>query len=305
MIEQLDGVKETVIYEKDARVKLFHNVQHEAYPLHWHAAMEIIMPLRNNYVVNVQDERIIVEQGDILIIPPGILHLIEKPKAHGERFIILCNTATMNEQHHLYSLSTFFTPYVHVKPNVDSSLHHELQTIIGSIIRTFYLDGHFKYISIYADLIKFVATLGNDLIDRALNEQVTAEDATHVANERTSASHSHLTVIYESCEYLRHHSRDDISLDDLANRAGFSKFYFSRLFKDFTGMSFVDYLNRCRISDAENLLSDPESVVTEVAMQVGFNSISTFNRVFRKFKNTTPTEFKQLSTSATYSGGLS
>ena len=87
---------------------------------------------------------------------------------------------------------------------------------------------------------------------------------------------------------------EDISLDTIADVAGFSKFHFSRLFKQFTNISFYDYLNQRRVKEAEKLLLNPNLSITEVAMRSGFSSISTFNRVFKSFKECTPTEFKNL-----------
>jgi AraC-like DNA-binding protein len=95
-------------------------------------------------------------------------------------------------------------------------------------------------------------------------------------------------------EYIGNNYTEDISLDTIADVAGFSKFHFSRLFKQFTDISFYDYLNQRRVKEAEKLLLDPHLTITEVAMRAGFSSIATFNRVFKNFKECTPTEFKNL-----------
>ncbi len=76
--------------------------------------------------------------------------------------------------------------------------------------------------------------------------------------------------------------------------AGFSKYHFTRLFKNFTGTSFYKYLNKKRIEHAEKLLVDPELSITEVALQSGFSSLSAFIRMFKLIKDCTPTEFRNL-----------
>ena len=83
-------------------------------------------------------------------------------------------------------------------------------------------------------------------------------------------------------------------LDDVASLAGFSKYHFSRLFKNFTGLSFYKYLNKKRIEQAEKLLVDPALSITEVALQSGFSSLSAFIRMFKLIKDCTPTEFRSL-----------
>ena len=90
---------------------------------------------------------------------------------------------------------------------------------------------------------------------------------------------------------------EDISLDYLADQVGFSKFHFSRLFKEYTDYNFSDYLCIRRIKAAETLLEDPDYSITEVALNSGFASISTFNRIFKQKKGITPSEHRKRCTS--------
>ena len=96
------------------------------------------------------------------------------------------------------------------------------------------------------------------------------------------------------CTYINDHCTEDLSIEKLAARAGFSKYHFSRLFKQFTGVSCYEYLISRRIAYAERLLLTPNLSITEVAMQSGFNSLSTFNRIFKTAKNCTPSSYKSL-----------
>ena len=90
----------------------------------------------------------------------------------------------------------------------------------------------------------------------------------------------------------------DISLDTLAEIAGYSKFHFSRIFKQFNSMSYLQYINLRRTRAAETLLLDPAIPITEVAMQAGFSSLSTFNRIFKEIKHCTPSSYQRFYTSA-------
>jgi AraC-like DNA-binding protein len=96
------------------------------------------------------------------------------------------------------------------------------------------------------------------------------------------------------CEYIRQHCSEDLCLDDIAALAGFSKYHFSRLFKQFTGVSFYKFLNQKRIALAEKQLSDANNSITEVAINSGFSSMSSFIRMFKQIKNCTPTEFRNM-----------
>lgn len=71
-----------------------------------------------------------------------------------------------------------------------------------------------------------------------------------------------------------------------------STFYFCKLFKKATGLTFTDYLSRVRIEKAKNLLLNPNLRVSEIAYEVGFQSLTHFNRMFRKLAGQSPTHYR-------------
>lgn len=79
MIKILNGIHETVDYNLFSSIKIYLNREAEDYPLHWHPAAEIIMPLKNNYTVVINDISYTLDEGDIFIIPPGTLHHLISP----------------------------------------------------------------------------------------------------------------------------------------------------------------------------------------------------------------------------------
>lgn len=95
-------------------------------------------------------------------------------------------------------------------------------------------------------------------------------------------------------DYINNHFAEDLSLETVASQAGFSKFHFSRLFKQYTDSTFYKYLNQKRIEFAKSLLQDPGVSVTEVAFKSGFSSLSAFLRMFKLMNNCTPTEFREM-----------
>ena len=95
-------------------------------------------------------------------------------------------------------------------------------------------------------------------------------------------------------DYINNHFTEDLSLEGVAAQAGFSKFHFSRLFKQYTDSTFYKYLNQKRIEFAKTLLQDPGVSVTEVAFKSGFSSLSAFLRMFKLMNNCTPTEFREM-----------
>lgn len=78
MIEILEGTHETINYGNPLGLRLFHNVDYEDYPEHWHTAIEIIMPIHEGYNVIIGSKKYCLKEGDILIINPGVLLIFVK-----------------------------------------------------------------------------------------------------------------------------------------------------------------------------------------------------------------------------------
>lgn len=85
----------------------------------------------------------------------------------------------------------------------------------------------------------------------------------------------------------------DITLDNIADNLNISKYYMSRIFKDITGYTIMQYLMSCRINRAKYLLEIyPEKTILDVALESGFENSSHFSRFFRKQMNITPSEYR-------------
>lgn len=165
----------------------------------------------------------------------------------------------------------------------DVDLHAEIERLLQRII-DIYPDRSepLRVPMIYSYLIQFFVCLGRHRIRR---DMLTPDSKTR----RQSDCYERLNA---SLNFINSNYMNDISVEDAARAAGFSKFHFSRLFKQFTEQTFCEYLNQRRISAAETLLLNPRLSVTDVALQSGFSSLSTFNRTFRALKSCTPSEFK-------------
>ncbi len=95
-------------------------------------------------------------------------------------------------------------------------------------------------------------------------------------------------AITQACSFIAEHAGARISLDAVARVAKMNATTFSGKFKATTGINFVDYVARTRIGKARTLLRDPQRRVCEVAYEVGFQSLSQFNRAFKKVSGQSP-----------------
>ncbi|PAW63679.1 MAG: hypothetical protein B9S36_04280 [Verrucomicrobiia bacterium Tous-C2TDCM] len=108
----------------------------------------------------------------------------------------------------------------------------------------------------------------------------------------TEENHSEPQIVVKAKRFLNAHLEEKLTLDAVASHVGVSPFYFCKLFKQATGMTLTEYVNRRRIEWAKRKLINPNSRVTEVAFDVGFQSVSQFNRSFLKYVGVSPTRFR-------------
>ena len=92
--------------------------------------------------------------------------------------------------------------------------------------------------------------------------------------------------------FIAEHQGEDLTLGAVARSVNMSAFYFCKMFRQATGLTFTDYLARIRVEKVKNLLLDPHRRISEAAFAAGFQSLSQFNRVFRKVAGEPPTGYR-------------
>jgi two-component system response regulator YesN len=81
-------------------------------------------------------------------------------------------------------------------------------------------------------------------------------------------------------------------LDEVSGKVDVSPYYFTRLFKEETGETFLEYLTRLRIERAKTLMKDPSVSIKDICAQVGYSDPNYFSRIFKKSEGKTPTEYR-------------
>ena len=99
-------------------------------------------------------------------------------------------------------------------------------------------------------------------------------------------------IVRRAKGYIASHQSAPIKLEEIARAINISTFHFCRKFKQETGLTFVTYLSRARIERAKMLLHNKDLRITEIAYEVGFQSLTHFNRTFHKFVAQSPTEYR-------------
>jgi YesN/AraC family two-component response regulator len=100
-------------------------------------------------------------------------------------------------------------------------------------------------------------------------------------------------AIQEIENYIIRYYDKDISLSQMANLYFLNEQYLCRLFKKKKGINFSDYVNRIRLDKAKQLLASSDNKIINISMQLGFNNVSYFNRLFKKYFGLTPSQYKR------------
>ncbi|MDD2961926.1 MAG: AraC family transcriptional regulator [Muribaculaceae bacterium] len=99
--------------------------------------------------------------------------------------------------------------------------------------------------------------------------------------------------IAKICDYINKNHMNQIKLSDLAETVSMSDSALSHFFKKRTNRNLVDYINDVRIGNATKMLFETTHSINEIAFLCGFNNISNFNRIFKKNRGKTPTEYRE------------
>ncbi len=282
MIPELDGTREIVAFQECPSLLFYRNVEFEEYPKHWHTSIEIIMPIENHYPVICNGTTYNLNIGDILIVAPGVIHSM--PATKGTRYVFLINFSNSLSSKAFDSILSLIQPAIIISPEYFPSIYQRCYDCVVNSADEYFGTEPFKEVSIYSEIMTLFVLIG-----RSYTTQNEMFSDTPPAKQQ-----EYMNKFMSLCEYINKNCTEKLTVDDAAQMIGFSKFHFSRLFKKFTGNTFYSYVNERRISHATLLLLDPENSITDVAINSGFNSISSFIRIFKINKGCTPTEFRKI-----------
>ncbi len=273
---------EIVNYRNSSTVRIWYNEQPENYPLHWHNSLEIILPVSDCYYVVTNDTTHCIHEGEIYFIPSGELHILYPPAiSNGVRFVYLFDLNVMAHLKDFAGIQPMLSaPFLITKDN-SPEIYRDVFDLLMQMQIEYFRQNLYSELTVYSLLMTMFVKLGTNYSNMLATADIQA-----------GKQREYIKQFNDLLAYIDEHYMDALTLEDMASLMGFSKFHFSRLFKDYTGCTFCDYLNYRRIKATEELLPHPELSITEIAMQVGFSSISTFNRLFRLYKKCSPSEYR-------------
>ncbi len=227
---------------------------------HLHREIEILLVREGYALLFLENREIKIKKGDIVFIPPFTPHRYKIPKDSYFSHRCICFDSSL-----LYNID----------PKVSTSIINDSDAF-KLINRAFdsYLEKKKGFeLFIVGNLSLFFARLyEHNLIDSA----------------KSAPSSFHKSVI----DYIDKNYHENITSTDIANTLHINHSYFCRLFKKNFGSPFQKYLSSYRIEKSKSLLKNSDLPISEIALKVGFNSISYFTKLFKEEFSITPTEYR-------------
>ena len=272
----MQGRREYVTYLDDSSIRIWYSDIPWRYETHDHSATEICLTLEGVVDYLVKDTVYHVRKGEVLIIPPDTPHSLNMGEG-SSRYLYLFETDVLNGLRDVKAMMQQFNRTFYLHDGSDA--HTRVREALLKAQEVYERADTMWNTACYGYFLRMYALLGQFYLAPQRTAQVRSVDS---------------EVIAAAMGYINTHIREELSLDNVAGFAGFSRYYFSRSFKRVTGYTFKDYLCQKRLQVAMDLLIRTDVPMRKVAMESGFGSVATFNRVFREKKGCTPTQYRAI-----------
>ena len=256
------------------------------YKAHWHSYGEIVMVGKgDDNVFRVNQTNYTMSEGDFVLIWPMEMH--EVVDADRMNYVVVqFGNGLANSMFDFQRIMHFYHNHHVIRKSEHPELAAELSDIVNRMKEIFLSDTGQKETRCCMLLMEFMIRLDEHRKEFYDNE---------IKENLKGYSDDTLKRIFLVSDYIKNNlTADDLSQGTMAKMAGISKEYFSRMFKEITGQNYSHWLNMIRIEKAISLFADKESTLTQIAMLSGFQSIPSFNRVFKEFKGIAPSEYRQM-----------
>lgn len=251
------------------------------FPAHYHKELEVIHVADGQLVVQVNQATHTLSAGDLLFIGSHHIHsYLRTPELNEPTFYIL-----LFDWHYLDDLNKHITQSPYLAPLFLDS-HYIYASNLVSFTDAF-TDLHKEYTSDHLGRELLIVSQLYFIIAKA-SQVVGMTTADSVDLKRLQKSHS---LIHTVNSLIYNHYMEDLTLEAVAESAGYSIYHFTRLFKKETGFTFKEYLNNFRIHKAVDALKNPALSMTEIALNCGFGSIKSFNRNFKAIHGMSPSDY--------------
>lgn len=251
---------------------------------HWHNHMEIIYAKKGSVNVYINGNQYPLVEGDISFIPGSSLHSII-PLGHALYTAIVIGDELLSDTHydtHFNQLLLPFYPDYQMTPHRFTSsdeFYNDLAQCLESIIQEDQKETQYYEQMIKIEVFRFFALLLRNIPDLYVKKNTIQLFQTQ--------------NLKKAIEYLTNHYSEKITIKTMSQFMNLSEQHFSRLFKAYTGKTFIDYLNIFRLEQAKKLLISSDMPITQIPELTGFCNPNYFSRIFKNYYGYTPSQIRK------------
>ncbi|UNK17104.1 AraC family transcriptional regulator [Paenibacillus sp. N3/727] len=278
---------------EDLPCKMYKLTSQNSLWTHCHDYFQIWYLAKGSFVHTVNSQVYEISKGDIFVIPPFTLHSVEIfPDQEIEIYGCEFMPSFVNER--LVDMPTdpaffdvvFLEYFLRKESNaqskitLDSVTEVTVRNVMNEMLTEYERRFPFFQIALKANLL---------LLLSILVRQVNGE----LVRAGFEKSEKYRGIMTRVVDYIHNHYHEDLKLNSLCSLSNLSRSTFCILFKEWTGRTFNRYVTDLRILQAMMILKQPELSVTDVCFSTGFNELSYFCRIFKKYTGISPTDFRK------------
>ncbi len=249
-------------------------------PSHWHKEWEILRVVKGNFQIRIDRELFSASEGDIFLIHSGAVHGGIPNECVYECFVFdlygFFRSIDFVKKH----LRPFYRGTVTPQCFLKKGESQKIESITSALMSSF------ENNTAELDVLTGISGLFSQIITEKRFKENESEEFS--ANNR-------IEQIKSVLEFIEENYSSAITLRDLACASNMNPKYFCRVFSSLTHQSPMDYVNFYRIEKAAFLLETTDLSITTIGLECGFSESSYFTKVFKKYKNTTPRQYRKRS----------
>jgi AraC-like DNA-binding protein len=273
------AIKENVLCTTDSFIAYEFEGDNFNHPYHFHNEIEIVLIEKSSGKLVIGDHISTFKKGDIYLFGPNLPHAFFcNSRSYAAKSLVI------QFEQNCFGEAFFALPeFKAVRALLESTplgiqVTHSNESFQERIRQICNSEG----ISAIIFLIKLLSDLSDGEGVETVLEKSFSKDYSIEEHRLNSAIH-----------WIDNHFSESIQLSEVAHLTNMSEHAFCRAFKKATNKTFLQYLNDIRVHEAAHLLIESHRSITDIAYEVGFTNISSFNRYFKKTKNISPSDFRK------------
>lgn len=235
--------------------------------MNWHPNIELLYFTKGTGKVFYGTQTFDATAGDLFIVNSNMPHAIASLSTVYYHCLIIDNSFCMENDLNVENI-VFQTPLRDVRAS----------ELFEAVVKEFHFSSAFQNVGVRAAVLALLVYLARNFTEAVLTSQ-----------KSSSAKNESIKL---ALGYIKSHINEKLSLDEMANEAGLSKYYFVREFKKTTGETPIAFINKTRCENAKKMLKTGRYTIKEVCEKNGFDDMSYFSKNFKRYTGTTPSAYK-------------